>query len=213
MSVSKVFPYSAKEEKFNVISHALGFFLALFGSFLLFRKAIILESHLHFWSYFIYAASWVLLYAASTLYHNEKNEQRRIRLNILDHSAIYLSIAGTYIPVMMIGIGGKWGWSIAISVGSIALIGVIFKIFFTGRFRLASTISYVMMGSLIFVAIKPLIESVSHQGLLYLLIGNLLYVIGAVFYSIRKIPFGHAIFHVFVLAASVFHFLAIYVYV
>jgi len=213
MSQVIVFPYSEKEEKLNVISHAFGFLLALVGSFLLFRKALALESHLHFWAYFIYAASWVLLYAASTLYHNEKKKERRVRLNILDHSAIYLAIAGTYIPVMLIGIGGKWGWSIAISVGAIALIGVTFKLFFTGRFRLASTISYVLMGSLIFIAAKPLIESVSHQALLYILIGNLLFVIGAVFYSIRKIPFGHAIFHVFVLAASIFHFLAIYLYI
>jgi len=213
MSQVIVFPYSEKEEKLNVISHAFGFLLALIGSFLLFRKALALESHLHFWAYFIYAASWVLLYAASTLYHNEKKKERRVRLNILDHSAIYLAIAGTYIPVMLIGIGGKWGWSIAISVGAIALIGVTFKLFFTGRFRLASTISYVLMGSLIFIAAKPLIESVSHQALLYILIGNLLFVIGAVFYSIRKIPFGHAIFHVFVLAASIFHFLAIYLYI
>lgn len=213
MILSKVFPYSPKEEKFNVVSHALGFFLALFGSFLLFRKAVELGSYLRFWSYFIYASSWLLLYAASTLYHNEKNKERRIRLNILDHSAIYLSIAGTYIPVMLIGIGGKWGWSIAISVGLIGIIGVIFKLFFTGRFRLASTISYVMMGSLIFIAIKPLIENVPYQGLFYILIGNLLFVIGAIFYSIRKIPFGHAIFHVFVLAASICHFLAIYLYI
>ena len=213
MKQSTIFPYSEKEEKLNVLSHALGFFLALGACFLLLRKATLLGSQVHFWSYLIYTLSWILLYAASTLYHNEKNAHKRKRLNILDHAAIYLSIAGTYIPVMMIGIGGKWGWTIAISVGVVGLIGVAFKLFFTGRFRLASTLSYIFMGSLIFVAIKPLIDSVSVDGLLYLFVGNFLYVIGAVFYSIRKIPYGHAIFHLFVLAASICHFLAIYLYI
>lgn len=205
--------YSAREEKLNVYSHAFGFSLALFGTFLLLKKAIALDSQIHLWSYLIYSSTWVLLYAASTLYHNEKNEERRKHLNIIDHAAIYLSIAGTYIPVALVGIGGQWGWFIAITVGVIGLVGVIFKIFFTGRFKIASTISYVLMGSVIFIATKPLLASLSNDALLYIFVGGAFYLLGAVLYSIKKIPYNHAIFHVFVLAASVCHFLAIYLYI
>ena len=213
MAKPSVNHYSAREEKLNVYSHALGFFLALCGTFLLVKKALELDSQIHLWSYLIYISTWVLLYAASTLYHNEKKEERRKRLNILDHAAIYLSIAGTYIPVALVGIGGRWGWFIAITVGVIGLVGVVFKIFFTGRFKLASTVSYVLMGSVIFIATKPLLASLSYDALLYLFIGGGFYLIGAVLYSIKKIPYNHAIFHVFVLAASICHFLAIYLYI
>lgn len=213
MAKPQIHRYSPLEERLNVYSHGLGFVLSILGTYLLLRKAVALSSALHFWSYSVYAASLLTLYAASTLYHNAKDDVRRQRLNIFDHAAIYFLIAGSYIPIVLIGIGGQWGWIIALTVSVIGLVGVILKILFTGRFKLASTVSYVLMGCVVFIATKPLLESLAMETLHYLFMGGAFYIIGAVLYSIKRIPYNHAIFHIFVLAGSLSHYLAILWYV
>lgn len=205
--------YSKKEEQLNVISHGLGFVLSLIGTYFLITKALTLGSALHLWAYAAYALSLLLLYYASTSYHSAKEGKRRMRLKVFDHAAIYLLIAGTYVPYALIGIGGTWGMSIFIIISIIALVGVLFKLFFTGRFALVSTISYVLMGSLVLVAIKPLTENMPTEALHYILIGGVFYIIGAVLYMLKKLPYNHAIFHVFVLAGSISHYLGILWYV
>lgn len=213
MAKPKITRYSPLEVKLNVYSHALGFVLSLVGTYFLMAKAVELSSALHFWSYGVFMASLIVLYAASTLYHHATNDERRKRLNIIDHAAIYFLIAGTYIPYALIGIGGQWGWVISIIVSIIGLTGIILKIFFTGRFKLASTISYVLMGCVVFIATKPLLAKLSQEALNYLFIGGGFYLIGAFLYSIKKIPYNHAIFHLFVLGGSLFQYLGVLLYI
>lgn len=209
----KVHSYSALEEHLNVYSHGLGFMLSVVGTYFLMEKAVHLSSPLHLWTYGVFSASLLMLYAASTLYHHAKNAQCRQYLNIFDHAAIYFLIAGTYIPIVLVGIGGTWGWSLALVVSLIGLSGVTLKIFFTGRFKLASTLSYVLMGCVVFVATKPLLVSLSREALTYLFVGGGFYIIGAILYSIKKIPYNHAIFHFFVLGGSFCHYWSILRYV
>jgi len=164
-------------------------------------------------SFIVYGVSMVLVYAASTLYHNSKTKRLRSRLNILDHAAIYVLIAGTYTPFALITLEGFVGWTIFWVVWSIALLGVILKLFYAGRFQLISTILYVAMGWLIIFAINPLVENLSTPGLRWLFAGGISYTIGAILFMLKKIPFNHAIFHVFVLLGTFAHFISIYLYV
>ncbi|GAB4238351.1 MAG: hypothetical protein Tsb0034_13920 [Ekhidna sp.] len=155
----------------------------------------------------------MLLYLASTLYHASKDEEKRIKLRIFDHAAIYILIAGTYTPVCLISLKETVGTILLISIWSIALAGVILKLFYTGRFDRASTVLYVLMGWIAIFAVQPLIEALSNPPLLWLLAGGVCYTTGAVIYSIKSISFNHAIFHVFVLGGSTCHYLMIYWYI
>jgi hemolysin III len=213
MTKNKLTYYSPLEEKINIYSHALGLMLSLVGAFFLMSKAVSLHSSIHIVSYAVYAASLIILYSASSSYHISKKEKLRRRLNVFDHAAIYFLIAGTYIPFSFIGIGGKWGTIIALIVTVTGVSGVLLKLFFTGRFKLVSTISYVIMGSIVLIAFKPLINNASPEAVRGLFIGGGFYLLGAVLYSIKKIPLNHAIFHLFVLGGSATHFLTIYFYV
>jgi len=205
--------YSPKEEKINIISHAIGFLLSIVALILLVIHAIEFGTILHIVSVGIFGASLIILYVASTLYHNSKNEESRTRLKIFDHAAIYVLIAGTYTPLCLITLNGTTGWLICGISWGMALIGIILKIFFTGRYKIISTLMYVFMGWMIVFAINPLIDNLSASGLNWLVAGGVFYTIGAVIYSIKKIKFNHAIFHLFVLIGSFCHFYLIYFYV
>ncbi len=212
MSSYKIKQYSPREEKLNVWSHGIGFILSLFAFAALLVSAYQNGSGWHWMAYSIYGVSQVAVFAASTLYHNAKEPDLRYRLNIFDHSAIYLSIAGTYTPFSLITLHGPWGWSIFAIVWAIAIIGIIFKFYYTGRFKLLSTISYIGMGWIVVIAIKPLINNLSFAGLIWLAAGGFFYTAGAVLYQIKKIPYNHAIFHFFVLIAWFSHFIVVYTY-
>ncbi|HSI68970.1 MAG TPA: hemolysin III family protein [Gillisia sp.] len=205
--------YPPYEEKLNVISHGFGFALSILGLVLLILRASDFGDSLLFVSFSIFGASMILLYAASTFYHSATNKKLRYRLNILDHASIYILIAGTYTPFALVTIQGVAGWSIFGVVWTMALIGVILKLFYTGRYHTLSTVMYVVMGWIIVFAIKPLFENLDLAGLLWLFAGGISYTVGAVFFSLDKIRYNHAIFHLFVLAGTFFHFLAIYFYV
>jgi len=205
--------YPPKEEKLNVISHGIGLVLSVVALLLLIFKAVKAENSVNLVSFSIFGASMVLVYAASTFYHSAKTNRLRIRLNILDHAAIYILIAGTYTPFALITLKGTTGWIILWVVWGIALIGVILKLFFAGRYQLLSTILYVAMGWLIIFAINPLIENLSTPGLWWLFAGGISYTIGAILFMLKKIPYNHAIFHVFVLLGTFSHFISIYFYV
>ena len=166
-----------------------------------------------FWkpaSLVIYALSLILLYAASTFYHSAKEDSKRRKLNILDHAAIYVLIAGTYTPFTIITLDGVLGWIIFATTWIFAMLGIILKLFFTGRFDKLSTAMYLLMGWQVVFFIKPLMKVLTNFGLNLLIIGGVFYTVGAMLYSIKKIPYNHAIFHLFVLLGSASHFFALY---
>lgn len=206
-------PYSQLEESLNIATHGVGFLLAIVAAVLLIVKSSLTGNPWQIVSVSIYGASMMILYLASTLYHSAKKPARRKRLNVFDHASIYVLIAGTYTPFVLVTLRGPWGWSLFGVIWGAAIAGIIFKLFYTGRFSLASTIAYVVMGLLVLVAIKPLMENLSTGGLYWLLAGGISYIVGAVLYLQRKMPYNHVIFHVFVLMGSFSHFWAIYTYV
>lgn len=209
----KVKYYESKEEKLNVITHGLGLLLSIAALVLLVVYASKYGTVWHITSFAIFGASLIVLYAASTLYHYAKNPSLRFKLNILDHSAIYVLIAGTYTPFCLVVLKGWVGWTIFGVSWGLALIGIIFKIFYIGKYDRISTIAYVLMGWVIIFAIKPLINEFPVKGLMWLLAGGLAYSIGAILYSRKSMRYNHAIFHVFVLIGSFCHFMAVFFYV
>ena len=202
--------YQASEEQLNVWSHGLGLLASIIAfPFLIFKGF----SYSDFWditSFIIYGLSLIILYAASTFYHAAKNPKSRRKLNIFDHSAIYALIAGSYTPFCLVALDSNLGWYMFIAVWVFALIGTILKLFFTGRFDKVSTGMYLLMGWQVLFFIKPLMKSLSTEGLQFLIAGGIFYSIGAVLYSIKKMPYNHATFHLFVLLGSVSHFIGIY---
>ena len=205
--------YDLSEEKINIITHAIGLLLSIAALVLLILHASSNGSARHIVSFTIFGASMILLYSASTLYHYSQTPNLRRKLNILDHASIYVLIAGTYTPFTLVTLKGALGWTIFGITWGIALIGIFLKLFYTGKYDKISTIAYVAMGWIIIFAVKPLIENLPLNGLYWLLAGGVFYTIGAVLYSIKKVKFNHAIFHIFVLLGSFSHFMAIYFYV
>jgi hemolysin III len=204
--------YSPTEEKLNIVSHGAGFLLSIVALVVLILQAVELDTVWHWTGYLIYGFSQIMVFGASTLYHSATNPQKRQRFKILDHAAIYVSIAGTYTPLTLIVIRQDWGWPLFIAVWMMAFAGVVLKIFYTGRYKTLSTISYVTMGWVMIFAIKPLLEHLALAGLLWIAAGGLFYMIGAVLYQISRIRYNHAIFHFFVLAAAICFFLTVWKY-
>ncbi|HNW49835.1 MAG TPA: hemolysin III family protein [Prolixibacteraceae bacterium] len=202
--------YSPREENINIWSHALGIVLSFIAlSLLLFRSCSIGEAK-YIVSFTIFGLSLLVLYTASTLYHSARNPERRLRLKVFDHASIFVLIAGSYTPFTLVTLSGTTGWVIfGISWGT-ALVGIILKIFFTGKYSILSTIMYVLMGWVIVFAIKPLYHNLPVEGFWWLVGGGIAYTVGAVLYSIKKIKFNHAIFHVLVLVGSLCHFIAVF---
>ena len=205
--------YSPIEEKTNIISHGIGFLLSIVALVLLVTHANLYGNTWHIVSFSIFGASLIILFASSTFYHSAKRPELRNRLRIIDHASIYVLIAGTYTPFTLVTLNGPIGWSIFGIAWGLALTGIILKLFLTGKYDLISTLMYVFMGWIIVFAIKPVINNLSLEGLLWLVAGGMAYTIGAILYSIKKIKFNHAIFHVFVLIGSVCHFVSVFFYV
>ena len=194
--------YSKLEEAINIYSHGLGFALSIFCGILLIQKAIALNITAYSISYPIYAISMIILYAASTLYHSAKNPKKRRGLKVFDHAAIYLLIAGSYTPLCMITLKDSVGLPILITAWIIAILGIGLKMFFTGQFKIASTISYLLMGWMVIFAAKPLYLNLPPQGFQLLLGATIAYTSGGILYAIKKVPYNHAIFHILVLIGS-----------
>lgn len=205
--------YPPLEEKINIATHAFGIVIGVIGFILMLIKSIPIQDGLQLISVIIYGLSIVTLYTASTLFHSAKEPKLRIRLNIFDHSAIYALIAGTYTPYTLITLHGQIGWLVFGIIWLVALVGIILKFFYTGRFRILSTAMYVVMGWMVMFAIKPLYESLDYNGFILLVTGGIAYTVGAVLYAVKNIPYNHAIFHFFVLVGSILHFLSVYLYV
>ena len=205
--------YSPIEEKINIISHAIGLILSIVALVLLVAHANLHGDVWHIVSFSIFGTSLIILYAASTFYHSAKKPELRLRFKIFDHASIYVLIAGTYTPFTLVTLNGAIGWVIFGISWGLALTGIILKLFFTGKYNLISTIMYVLMGWVIVFAIKPLINNLPLEGLLWLFAGGISYTIGAILYSINKIKFNHAIFHMLVLIGSFCHFVSVFFYV
>ncbi len=198
-----------KEEKWNAISHAVGIPLGIIGGFMLLAKNGN-KSTYALLSILIYILSVVLLFAASTLYHAVSKPELKKKLRILDHISIYILIAGTYTPVCLITLNDKNGWLIFYAVWAIAGIGTILKLFFTGKFEIVSLLLYLVMGWLVVFDFENLLDKMPTVALQFLLLGGIFYTVGTVFYGIKKIPFNHFIWHLFVLGGAMSHGLLVY---
>jgi hemolysin III len=205
--------YSVREEIASSLIHGIGVGLAIAALVVMAVFSSMRGTVWHVVSCSIYGATLVLLFSASTLYHSIPWPRVKRTLKILDHSAIYLLIAGTYTPFLLGPLKGPWGWSLFGVIWGLALGGVAFKLFFAGRFKLLSTLIYVGLGWIVVVAIRPLWHSLPLGGLLWLVAGGVFYTVGTVFYLGRRIPYNHAIWHVFVLAGSLCHFFSVLLYV
>jgi len=210
---SNMSTYSPLEEKINIYSHVFGAILSTIALIFLFFKGVQSHKGLALFSYTLFGITLIQLYLASAKYHSEVEPKRRHKLKILDHSAIYVLIAGTYTPYALITIGGTSGWFLFSVIWTMAFIGIVLKLFFTGRFETFSTLMYVFMGWMVVFFAKSLLITLSSEGFYLLLAGGISYTIGAVIYSINKIKFNHAIFHFFVLGGSFGHFLSIYYFI
>lgn len=201
-----------KEEKYNVISHGLGALFGVMGLIFL----LVGNSHISDISVFaivLYSFSLIGLFTASAVYHAVSRSPLKERLRILDHISIYFLIAGTYSPVALILLSTTSGWLLFSIVWGITAVGTILKLFFTGKFEFVSLLLYALMGWLIIFDIDNLKAVTSDAGIQLLFIGGLFYTVGIVFYAVRKIPFNHFIWHLFVLAGAFCHWLFIFIHV
>ena len=202
-------PYTFMEEVVNSITHATGILLSIAALVLLIVFASIYGTARHVVSCSIFGVSLILLYTASTLYHSFRKPRIKRILKILDHSCIYLLIAGTYTPFLIITLRGILGWVMLGLIWLFAIVGVTLKILFVNRFKIVSVITYVFMGWIIIFAIKPLVNSLPLHGIVWLVAGGVTYTLGVIFYVWKNLPFSHAIWHLFVLGGSICHFFAV----
>ena len=198
-----------RQELANALTHGVGVLAALAGGAVLVTVASLRGDPWKIVGAAVFTATLVLLYAASTLYHSVSSPRAKGRLKVLDHAAIYLLIAGTYTPFTLGGLRGGWGWSLFGVIWGLAVAGVVFKLFSAGRFRRVSTGIYIAMGWLILIAIGPMVRSLPPSVLVWLLAGGLAYTLGTVFYHNRRFTYSHAVWHLFVLAGSACHAVAV----
>lgn len=198
-----------REEIANAITHGLGVLASIAGGAVLITLAALSGDVWQVISASVFCASLILLYSASTLYHSVRHEIVRNRLQVFDHCAIFVLIAGTYTPFTLVSLRGSWGWWLFGVVWGLALAGVIFKLFCTGRYRRLSTLMYISMGWLALVATGPMLRALPLSTIAWLLAGGVIYTAGTFFYHSRRIPYAHTIWHFFVLGGSVCHFIAV----
>jgi hemolysin III len=205
--------YSIAEEIANSIMHGLGIILSIAGLATLTAFSSVFGTYWHIIGCSIYGATQIFMYTASTLYHGIQSPHAKAIFRILDHSAIYLLIAGTYTPFALVNLRGPWGWSILVVIWGLAILGIGLQSRLLKFGRVVTTIPYIAMGWVVLIAIKPLIDSVSIGGIILLLGGGLAYTVGSIFYIWKRLPYHHAIWHGFVLLGSILHFFAILFYV
>lgn len=205
--------YTAGEELANSITHGIGAALSVAGLTVLVVLAAIHGDVWRVVSFSIYGGCLTILYLVSTLYHGFRRPKLKHIFRILDHSAIYLLIAGTYTPITLVSMRGPWGWSIFGVVWGLALIGISFKAIFIGRFEKLSVAAYILMGWLCVIAFKEMLLTIPPGGIAWLIAGGVVYTAGVVFYAWERLPFNHAIWHLFVLGGSICHFFAILLHV
>jgi hemolysin III len=212
-ALSDVKTYSVREEIAHSATHGLGIVLSLAGLVALVTTASRTGDTWDVVASAVYGVTLVLLYLTSTLYHSIPHPPAKRILRILDHSAIYLLIAGTYTPFTLVLLRGPWGWTLFGLVWGLAILGITLKVAAMGRFRKLSLVLYIGMGWLVVIALGPLTAALARGGMVLLVLGGLAYTSGVLFYVWRRLPYHHAVWHAFVLAGSVLHFFAILLYV
>lgn len=204
--------YTLGEEIANAITHGIGAALSIAGTAVLTTLAALHGTAVHIVSFSIYGASLILLHLASTLYHALRPPRAKRVFRILDHSSIYLLIAGTYTPFLLISLRGSWGITLLVVIWALAIAGIVFQSIFLGQLRRLSVAGYALMGWLIVIAARQVWLKVPHEALLGIAIGGLLYTLGIAFYAWKRLPYHHAIWHLFVLGGSVSNYFAILLY-
>lgn len=205
--------YSLGEEIAHGLTHGVGIVLAIVGLCVLVTFSALYGSAIHVVASSIFGASMIVLYTASTLYHSLPMPETKRIMRVVDHAAIYLLIAGTYTPFTLVTLQGVWGWSLFGVVWSLAVVGIVFKLFFTGRFDRLSVGIYIAMGWCGVVAIKPMMAVMPTTGLLLLLAGGLAYTGGVAFYLLERMRYNHAVWHLFVMAGTALHYFTILFFV
>lgn len=201
------------EEIGNATTHGLGAVLSLAALTLLIVFAAYQEDKLKLISSIVFGLTLILMYVSSTIYHLIQNPRLKHIFRIVDHSSIYLLIAGSYTPFMLVTLRGPWGWTLFTVIWSLAVIGVVFKLFFVHRFELLSTLIYLFMGWLALVVMKPIYQNLPWSGIEWVVAGGLFYTVGVIFYAWERLKFSHVLWHLFVLAGSICHFCAVFFYV
>ncbi len=213
MNTTTVKHYSLAEEIASSITHGLGVALSITALVILTTLAVRSGDAWRVVSFSIYGSTLIMMYLSSVLYHSFQAPEIKRILRYLDHSAIYLLIAGTYTPFTLISLRGTWGWTLFGLIWGLAAFGMFMTVLGVGRSRILASLIYIGMGWLVVVAIKPLLEAIPPGGIAWLVAGGLFYTLGVIFYVWKKLPFNHAIWHLFVLSGSVCHFFAILLYV
>lgn len=205
--------YPRGEEIANSLTHGIGTLLAITGMVVLLVFATLYGDTWHIVSCAIFGAALILLYLASTLYHAIQHPGAKSVLRMLDHAAILVLIAGTYTPFTLVNLRGPWGWSLFGIIWGLAMLGIVIEITRLRRYRAGLILLYVVMGWAVVAATQPMLANVGRGGLWLLLAGGLAYTGGIVFYLWKRLPYNHAIWHLFVLAGSTLHYFAILFYV
>lgn len=199
-----------REEAANAVTHGVGLVLSLVGMPILILSALDRGERATVIGASVFGATLIALYAASTLYHAIPHPTLKQKLRVVDHAAIYLLIAGTYTPFTLGVLRGTWGWTLFGIVWTLAALGVLFKVVFgSGAMAKVSTAIYVAMGWVIIIAIKPLMASMEHAGLMLLVAGGLCYTGGVIFYVDRRRTWTHPVWHLFVMGGSICHYFAV----
>lgn len=205
--------YSMSEEILNASTHGFGIILSIVGLVVLVAFASIDGSPVLITSCAVFGGTLIFAYSSSTLYHAINHEKTKRVFRQFDHAAIYLLIAGTYTPIVLVLLEKSWGWSIFFIIWTTAILGVILKFIYPSRFKKLSVALYLIMGWFVIIAIKQLMESMQSGGLWLMLIGGLFYSTGVIFYAWKSLPYNHAIWHLFVLAGSISHYFMVLFYV
>lgn len=204
--------YTLGEEIFHSVTHGIGTGLSIAGLTLLVSLAVLFGDATHIVSFSIYGAAMIMLYLASTLYHSFQHPKVKQVFKVFDHAAIFLLIAGTYTPFLLVGIPGTTGWTLLTLVWVLAITGVVFKSVFIDRFEKLSVLAYILMGWLSVFAFQELITTLPLGGFLWLAGGGVVYTVGVIFYAMKKVHYTHAVWHLFVLGGSLCHFFAVLFY-
>jgi hemolysin III len=204
--------FTLGEEIIHSITHGIGAGLSIVGLTLLVVLAVSYGNVYQIVSFGIYGATLIILYLASTLYHGVQHPRVKQVFKVIDHASIYLLIAGTYTPFLLVGLQGTWGWTFLVIIWGLAILGISFKVLFIHRFQKLSVLAYILMGWLSVVMLKELLVNIPLGGLILLAVGGVVYTVGVIFYTLQKVPYMHVIWHVFVLGGSICHYLAVLLY-
>lgn len=212
-SIKALSRYTVAEEIANSVTHGIGIIFSLAALGVLTAFSSVFGNVWHIVSCSVYSGTMILMYTASTLYHSIPWPKAKRVFRVLDHCAIFLLIAGTYTPLTLVSLRGPWGWTLFGVVWGLAVLGILGQVVLSEKFHYLSLGIYLGMGWAIVAAVKPMLSSIPMEGLILLLVGGLCYTVGIIFYVGKRIPFNHAIWHLFVLAGTIFQFFCILLYV